>query len=48
LYEIGHRITKLDSQLGAAGRAENYLLPPRAARHILIPLFGFSARLEAT
>jgi hypothetical protein len=22
LYEIGHRITKLDSQLGAAGRAE--------------------------
>jgi transposase len=23
LYEIGHRITKLDSQLGAAGRAEN-------------------------
>jgi hypothetical protein len=32
LYEIGHRITKLDSQLGAAGRAENYLLPPRAAR----------------
>jgi hypothetical protein len=23
LYEIGHRITKLDSQLGASGRAEN-------------------------
>jgi hypothetical protein len=23
LYEIGHRITKRDSQLGAAGRAEN-------------------------
>jgi len=23
LYEIGHRITKLDSQLGAAGRAGN-------------------------
>ena len=23
LYEIGHRITKLDSQPGAAGRAEN-------------------------
>jgi hypothetical protein len=23
LYEIGHRITKLDSQLGAVGRAEN-------------------------
>jgi hypothetical protein len=31
LYEIGHRITRLDSQLGAAGRAENQLLPPRAA-----------------
>jgi hypothetical protein len=23
LYEIGYRITKLDSQLGAAGRAES-------------------------
>jgi hypothetical protein len=23
LYEIGHRITKLDSQLGTAGRAES-------------------------
>jgi hypothetical protein len=23
LYEIGHQITKLDSRLGAAGRAEN-------------------------
>jgi hypothetical protein len=23
LHEMGHRITKLDSQIGAAGRAEN-------------------------
>jgi hypothetical protein len=32
LYEIGQRIAKLDPQLGAAGRADIYLLTPRAAR----------------
>jgi hypothetical protein len=31
LYAIGHRIRKLDSQLGAADRADNSLNPPRAA-----------------
>jgi hypothetical protein len=40
LYEIGHRITKLDSQLGAAGRAENYLLTPRAARDLFVSWLG--------
>jgi hypothetical protein len=39
LCEIGHRITKLDPQLGAAGRAENYRLTPRAAKFVVADSF---------